>query len=59
LGVINQVVVGITALVRDCLRISLHRPIRAIPDRHHECPQVEDLAVVSRTWRMGFVAPAL
>ena len=42
---INQIVVGITALVRDHLESFRYiGPIRAIPDRHHEAPQVEDPA---------------
>jgi hypothetical protein len=42
---INQIVVGITALARDHLESFRYiGPIRAIPDRHHEAPQVEDPA---------------
>jgi len=42
---INQIVVGITALARDHLEhLRYIGPIRAIPDRHHEAPQVEEPA---------------
>jgi predicted ATPase len=52
-AVINQVVVGITALVRQ--RLDSFRyigPIRAIPDRYHECPQVEEAS----RWATGLGA---
>ena len=40
---INQIVIGITALTRQHLDgFRYIGPIRAIPDRHHEAPQVED-----------------
>lgn len=52
-AVINQIVVGITALVREQLGgFRYIGPIRAIPDRHHECPQVEDLS----RWASGLGA---
>jgi len=52
-AVINQVVVGITALVRQHLEgFRYIGPIRAIPDRHHECPQVEEAA----RWATGLGA---
>lgn len=52
-GVINQIVVGITALVRHHLDgFRYIGPIRAIPDRHHECPQVEEAS----RWATGLGA---
>jgi hypothetical protein len=51
--VINQIVVGITALVQQNLTgFRYVGPIRAIPDRHHECPQVEE----SSRWATGIGA---
>jgi hypothetical protein len=42
-SVINQIVTGITALARQHLDgFRYIGPIRAIPDRDHKCPQVED-----------------
>lgn len=52
-SVINQVVTGITALARQYLDgFRYIGPIRAIPDRHHECPQVE----VASRWANGLGA---
>jgi predicted ATPase len=40
---INQILIGVTALARQHLEgFRYIGPIRAIPDRHHEAPQVED-----------------
>lgn len=51
--VINQVVIGITALVRSHLAgFRYIGPIRAIPDRHHESPQIEEPA----RWASGLGA---
>jgi len=51
--VINQVVVGITALVQSYLTgFRYIGPIRAIPDRHHESPQIEEPA----RWASGLGA---
>jgi predicted ATPase len=50
---INQIVIGITALVHRHLDgFRYIGPIRAIPDRHHESPQVEDPA----RWSSGLGA---
>ena len=52
-NLINQIVVGITALARDLLENFRYiGPIRAIPDRHHEAPQVQEPA----RWASGLGA---
>ncbi|MBI4026277.1 MAG: AAA family ATPase [Verrucomicrobia bacterium] len=52
-ALINQIVVGITFLARQSLdQFRYIGPIRAIPDRHHEAPQIDEPA----RWSGGLAA---